>query len=75
MREEKPESLQPGTPSDLWTFISNDTEIDRDICKAVIYQILFGLHVVKYAIKRGLSVDDVVAIRLAFDQYTYEHKE
>ena len=71
---ESPKSVS-GAPAGLWDFISNDTEIDRDICKTVIYMMLFGLGLVKYAIKRGLDVDDIVRIRMAFDQYTHEHKE
>jgi len=79
MKVEKAETLKSmsecGTPADLWDFISNDTGMDRHICKTVIYMMLFGATLVEYAIKCGLTVDEIVAIRMAFDQYTYEHKE
>ena len=79
MNDQKAESLksftESGTPADLWDFISNDTEIDRHVCKTIIFQMLHGLYVVEVAIKHGLRVDEMVGIRAAFDQYTYEHKE
>jgi len=79
MREEKAETLksmsETGTPADLWDFISNDTGIDRHICKTVIYLMLFGVGLVEYAVEHGLTVDEMVSIRTSFDQYTYEHKK
>ena len=66
---------ESGTPADLWDFIANDTGFDRHLCKTVIFQMLFGLHLIEVAIKRGLTVDEMVCIRAAFDQYTHEHKE
>ena len=66
---------ESGTPADLWDFISNDTETPRDICKAVICRMFYGVNLVEYAIKHGLRVDEMVRMRTAFDQYTYEHKE
>jgi hypothetical protein len=79
MRTEKAEPLkslaESGTPADLWTFISNDTEIERDLCKTIIFQMIFGDLVIETAIACGLRVDEIVAIRMAFDQYTYEHKK
>jgi hypothetical protein len=64
-----------GTPADLWGFISNETEIDRHICKYVVYHMLHGTQLVEGAIKHGLTIEDMSLIRAAFDQYTYEHKE
>ena len=79
MRDQKAEDLksmpESCTPADLWDFISNDTEIDRHICKTVIFQMMFGVGTVECALKHGLRVDEMVSIRMAFDQYTYEHKE
>jgi hypothetical protein len=79
MKDQKAESLQSmtesATPADLWDFISNDTEIDRHICKTVIFHMLHGTQLVEVAIKHGLAVDVMTDIRAAFDQYTYEHKK
>jgi len=79
MREEKAETLksmaETATPADLWDFISNDTGIDRDLCKTIILQMIYGANVVKPAIACGLRVDELIDIRMAFDQYTYEHKK
>lgn len=79
MKEEKAESLrsmaESGTPADLWYFISNDTGIDSHICKTVIFHLLHGTQLVEVVIKYGLTVDEMVSIRMAFDQYTQEHKE
>jgi hypothetical protein len=66
---------ETGTPADLWYFVSNNTEIDRDVCKMVIYRMLFGTDLVEAAIECGLTVDEMVNIRMAFDQYTHEHKK
>lgn len=79
MRNEKAEHVKSmtefSTPADLWDYISNDTEIDCHICKAVIYRMLFGDYLIECAIVHGLRIDEMVSIRTAFDQYTYEHKE
>ena len=75
-KAENPKSMtETSTPIDLWDFISNDTEIDRHICKTVIYHMLFGANLIVCAIQHGLRVDEIVSIRMAFDQYTYKHKE
>ncbi len=66
---------ESGTPADLWLFIANETEIDRHICKMVIFRMLFGVNLVEGAIEYGLTVDEMVNIRTAFDQYTHEHKK
>lgn len=79
MREEKAETLksmsETGTPADLWDFISNDTGIDRDVCKTVILQMIYGALIIKTAITCGLRVDEMIDIRMAFDQYTHEHQK
>ena len=77
MMNEKAEDLKsgPGTPNDLWDFISNDTGTDRHICKTIICRLLFDVGLVEGAIEHGLRIDEMTRIRVAFDQYTYEHKE
>jgi len=78
MKTEKAENLksmgETGTPADLWDFVHNETEIDRHICKTVIFQMLFGFYLIEVAIEHGLTVDEMVHIRMAFDQYTHEHR-
>jgi len=75
-RAEKLRSLcESGTPADLWYFISNETEIDRHVCKEVVFQIIFGAKVIETAIEYGLMLAEMVCIRAAFDQYTHEHRK
>jgi len=58
----------------LWDYIASETGLSRHLCKQVIFQMLFGSYVIDTAIRYGLTVDEIVDIRMAFDEYTYEHK-
>ena len=75
-KAENPKSMTEfSTPADLWDFLANETRIDRHVCKTIIFCQLHGYGLIEVAIKHGLMIDEMVGIRAAFDQYTYEHKE
>lgn len=66
----------PMNNSDLWTALQTETGKDRHVCKLVIYSMIFGMsNIVCVARENGLEVEDLVAIRMAFDNFIHrEHK-
>lgn len=56
------------TPAQLHDYVAKETGLDRAKCKAVIYGLLYG-HIGKTCINMKATLDEVVAIRVAFDNF------
>lgn len=56
------------TTAQLYDYVAEDTGLDRAKCKAVIYGLLYG-HIGKTCINTKATLDEVVAIRVAFDDF------
>ena len=59
----------------MWDTIYHETEIDRNACKGLIYAMLFGSDLMSVIAHYGLSTEEVVRVRMAFDKYTYENRD
>lgn len=57
--------------SQMWDKIAEETKVDRFLCKRLIYAMLFGLCTMDVITEHGLSVDQVVEIRMAFDECSH----
>jgi len=56
------------TTAQLYDYVAEDTGLDRAKCKAVIYGLLYG-YIGKTCINCKATLDEVVAIRVAFDDF------
>lgn len=56
------------TTARLYDYVSENTGFDRTKCKVVIYGLLYG-HIAKACINTKATLDEVVAIRVAFDDF------
>jgi len=54
--------------SDLWEALAKETGLDRSKCKVILYGLLYG-RIVPACKAAKASVDDVVQIRVAFDDF------
>jgi hypothetical protein len=52
----------------IWDVLAKDTNCSRDKCKAVCYGLLYG-EIVKVCINMSVDIEEVVSIRVAFDDY------
>jgi hypothetical protein len=56
-----------GNHSNRWDEIAEKTEIDRCTVKFVVYSLLFGNNIVSVMLEHKLEIEDVVNIRMAFN--------
>jgi len=55
---------------DCCNYVSDKTRLDYTACKALIYAMIYGLHVMGVCKQFSLTMYDVVDIRTAFDDWT-----
>lgn len=66
--------MQIPNNSDLWEYLENESGIDRHVCKVVVYCLIFGRNIVQTARDYKLEIEDLVAIRMAFNDFTKNRK-
>lgn len=66
--------MQIPNNSDLWKYIEAETRIDRTTCKVVVYSLIFGRNIVKTARDYKLEIEDLVDIRMAFNDFVKHRK-
>ena len=53
----------------IWDYIHVETGLETHVIKMVVFAMILGLNVVKVACEHQLTIDDMVAIRMAFDDF------
>lgn len=60
--------------SDLWEYVQKESRIDRHICKVVVYSLILGQNIVKAARDYKLEIEDLIEIRMAFNDFVKQRK-
>jgi hypothetical protein len=67
------DEIKIGNHSNLWNEIAEKTRVNRHVVKCVVYSMLFGSNIVSVMLDHKLEIEDVVSIRMAFDNITKPH--
>ena len=54
--------------TELWDYIVKDTGLERHIVQCVVKAMLYGC-IVKICVNQGITIEEAVAIRTAFDDF------
>lgn len=55
--------------SKLWEYIKSETAFDKSISKPIVYSMLFGFNIITMMKNFKLEIEDVLAIRAAFNEF------
>lgn len=55
--------------SKLWEYIKSETTFDKTVSKTVVYAMLFGANIINIMKNFRLEIEDVLAIRAAFNEF------
>lgn len=55
--------------SKLWEYIKSETAFDKSTSKPVVYSMLFGFNIITMMMNFRLEIEDVLAIRAAFNEF------
>jgi len=62
-------NIEPAPQTRCWDYVTAKTGAKRDVCKSLIFAMIYGGPVIKVCKRHGLTMDSVVDIRCAFDDY------